>query len=164
VGTNGFCIPFGQTVAVAIGAGMKGVKWNWRILCEPDDSHKAGSLTIQVGLGIVPSIVQLCLFHFLPESPRVLILRGQDDRAQAVLAKIYPHATPQILELKLRVIKHHIEATTALQRSTPLKQRITKVWTHKPYRRSIFTVCLIQVFGQFTGYNTVSLALLRNVD
>lgn len=45
-----------------------------------------------------------------------------------------------------------------------MKQRITKVWTHKPYRRSIFTVCLIQVFGQFTGYNTVSWGIVREVE
>lgn len=68
VGTNGFCIPFGQTIAVAIGSGMQHTKWNWRIL---------------FGLGVVPSIVQLCLMHYLPESPRVFTLRGQDDKARA---------------------------------------------------------------------------------
>jgi MFS family permease len=34
-------------------------------------------------------------------------------------------------------------------------QRSTKLWTHKPYRRSILTVSMTQVFGQFTGYNTL---------
>lgn len=32
--SSGFFIPFGQTVSVAIGAGLKDVKYNWRILCE----------------------------------------------------------------------------------------------------------------------------------
>ncbi|KAF7168734.1 hypothetical protein CNMCM5623_001640 [Aspergillus felis] len=123
VGTNGFCIPFGQTVAVAIGAGTQHVKGNWRIL--------------------------------LPESPRVLILRGQDDKAREVLKTIYKFASPEIIELKLRIVKDHIAATTALQRSTTFWQRSKKLWTHKPYRRSIFTVSFIQVFGQFTGYNTL---------
>ncbi|GFZ47671.1 hypothetical protein JCM24511_05417 [Saitozyma sp. JCM 24511] len=136
----GFCIPFGQTIAVAIGAGLKNVPYNWRIL---------------FGLGVVPSLVQLALFHRLPESPRVLILRGEDERARAVLTKIYSTAGPEVIELKLQVIKNHIELTTRLQRTSTFKERTGKLWTHKPYRRSIFTVCLIQVFGQFTGYNTL---------
>jgi MFS transporter, SP family, solute carrier family 2 (myo-inositol transporter), member 13 len=140
VGTNGFCIPFGQTVAVAIGAGMQHVKGNWRIL---------------FGLGVVPSLLQLALMHHLPESPRVLILRGQDDKAREVLRTIYKFASPEIIELKLRIVKDHVAATTALQRSTTFWQRTKKLWTHKPYRRSIFTVSFIQVFGQFTGYNTL---------
>jgi MFS transporter, SP family, solute carrier family 2 (myo-inositol transporter), member 13 len=140
VGTNGFFIPFGQTVAVAIGSGMQHVKGNWRIL---------------FGLGVVPSLLQLILMHQLPESPRVLILRGQDDKAREVLKKIYKYATPEIVELKLRVVKDHVAATTALQRSTTFWQRSKRLWTHKPYRRSIFTVSFIQVFGQFTGYNTL---------
>jgi MFS transporter, SP family, solute carrier family 2 (myo-inositol transporter), member 13 len=140
VGTNGFCIPFGQTVAVAIGSGMQHVHGNWRIL---------------FGLGVVPSLVQLCLMHFLPESPRVLILRGQDDKAREVLKTIYKYATPEIIELKLQVVKKHVEATTALQRTSTFWERSKKLWVHKPYRRSIFTVSFIQVFGQFTGYNTL---------
>lgn len=140
VGTNGFCIPFGQTVSVAIGAGMQHVNHNWRIL---------------FGLGVVPSLLQLILMHKLPESPRVLILRGQDDKARQVLQTIYKYASPEIIELKLKVVKDHVAATTALQRSTTFWDRSKKLWTHKPYRRSIFTVSLIQVFGQFTGYNTL---------
>ncbi|KAL4809092.1 general substrate transporter [Aspergillus unguis] len=140
VGINGFCIPFGQTVSVAIGAGMQHTKYNWRIL---------------FGLGIVPSLFQIAVMHYLPESPRVLILRDQDDKARQVLKKIYKYATPDIIELKLQVIKDHVAATTALQRTTTFIERSTKLWTHKPYRRSIFTVSFIQVFGQFTGYNTL---------
>src|ERR1700759_1151803 len=98
VGTNGFCIPFGQTVAVAIGAGMQHVSHNWRIL---------------FGLGVVPSMVQLCLMHSMPESPRVHILRGQDNQARDVLRKIYKYASPEIIELKMKGIKDHVAATTA---------------------------------------------------
>ncbi|KAJ5798368.1 uncharacterized protein N7503_007664 [Penicillium pulvis] len=140
VGSNGFCIPFGQTVAVAIGAGMQHVPGNWRIL---------------FGLGVVPSLLQLGLMHKLPESPRVLILRGQDEQAREVLQTIYSYASPEIIELKLQIVKDHIAATTALQRSTTFWERTKKLWNHKPYLRSIFTVSFIQVFGQFTGYNTL---------
>ena len=140
VGLNGFCIPFGQAVAVAIGAGMQHTKYNWRIL---------------FGLGVVPSTIQLCLMHWMPESPRVLILRGQHDKARQILKQIYPYATPETIELKLRVVTAHVAATTALQRSESFWARSKKLWTHKPYRRSILTVSMIQVAGQFTGYNTL---------
>ncbi|KAF4551904.1 Sugar (and other) transporter-like protein 24 [Elsinoe fawcettii] len=140
VGTNGFCIPFGQTVSVAIGANMQHTKYNWRIL---------------FGLGVVPSLVQLCLMHWLPESPRVLILRDQHDKARDVLKQIYQYASPEIIELKLQVVKEHVAATTALKKSSSFWQRSKKLWCHKPYRRSILTVSMIQVFGQFTGYNTL---------
>lgn len=140
VGTNGFFIPFGQTVSVAIGAAMQNVPGNWRVL---------------FGLGVVPSMLQLCLMHFLPESPRVLILRDQEDQAREVLKKIYKFATPAMIELKLKVVKDHVAASTSMQRTATFWQRTTRLWTHKPYRRSIFTVSMIQVFGQFTGYNTL---------
>jgi SP family myo-inositol transporter-like MFS transporter 13 len=111
--------------------------------------------TCAVGLGVVPSLVQLALMHWLPESPRVLILRGQDDAAREVLKTIYKYATPEVIELKLQIVKEHVAATTALERTTTVKERIKKLWCHKPYRRSILTVSGIQVFGQFTGYNTL---------
>jgi SP family myo-inositol transporter-like MFS transporter 13 len=42
-----------------------------------------------------------------------------------------------------------------MQRSATFWERSRRLWTHKPYRRSILTVSMIQVFGQFTGYNTL---------
>ena len=140
VGTNGFFIPFGQTVAVAIGSGVQNVNNQWRIL---------------FAIGVVPSLIQLTAMHWLPESPRVLILRGQDDRARSVLGKIYSRASPNILDLKFKVIKLHVAASSALGNNLSFFGRLKKVWTHKPYRRSILCVCMIQVFGQFTGYNTL---------
>lgn len=114
-----------------------------------------------VALGVVPSLVQLCLMHKLPESPRVLILRGQDDRAREVLKQIYRYASREVIELKLEIVRAHVQATTVLERSTTWAQRTKKLWCHKPYRRSILTVCMIQVFGQFTGYVVCFMHALR---
>ncbi|THX57560.1 hypothetical protein D6D06_03636 [Aureobasidium pullulans] len=101
------------------------------------------------------TMLQLCLMHWLSESPRVLILRGQHDKAREVLKQIYKYASPETIELKLQIAREHVLASTALQRITTLWQRTKNLWTHKPYRRSILTVSMIQVFGQFTGYNTL---------
>jgi SP family myo-inositol transporter-like MFS transporter 13 len=143
IGTNAFFIPFGQVVAAALGAGFQaGVAPNigWRVL---------------FGLGVVPSIVQLCLMHWLPESPRVLVIRGQTDAARATLRKIYRDASDEIIELKLRIVQDYVDATTTLQRSMTFTQRVKKYWTHKPYRRAIISVSGVQAFGQLNGFNTL---------
>ena len=93
--------------------------------------------------------------HWLPESPRVMLLRGQTDQAVVTLSKIYKGASPEVLALKLRVIQAHVTETTRLQREFTFKQRSMKLWTHKPYRRAIIAVCGVQAFGQLTGYNSL---------
>lgn len=101
---------------------------------------------ILFGLGVVPSLLQLRLMHWLPESPRVLILRGQHDKALEVLKQIYQYASPEILELKLRVIKEHVTATTVMQSSSSFWQRFMRLWTHEPYCRSILTFSMISLW------------------
>lgn len=104
---------------------------------------------------MVPSVVQLCLLHFLPESPRVLLLRGDTDKARATIATIYKGASSDIIDFKLRVVEHYVEATTTLQRQYSFTERAKKYWTHKPYRRAIIAVSGVQAFGQLTGFNTL---------
>lgn len=96
-------------------------------------------------------MLQLVLMHWIPESPRVMIIRGDDDAARKTFQKIYRDASPEIIELKLRVAKNYVEATTQMQRGLTFWGRTKKVWTHKPYRRAIITVSGIQMFGQLTG-------------
>jgi SP family myo-inositol transporter-like MFS transporter 13 len=93
----------------------------------------------------------MTLLHFLPESPRVLILRGKPDQARTVLERIYKGESGDILDLKLRVAQQYIEATTRMQREFTFSQRVTKYWSHKPYRRAIISVSGVQAFGQLTG-------------
>ena len=139
----GFCLIdisliTGQVVASAIGAGFGNVKHNWRIL---------------FGLGVVPSLIQLGLMHWLPESPRVLIMRGQDDQAMAILRRIYGSASEEILQLKLLIIRNNVEASTQMQRTMSFWTRTKRLWTHKPYRRPIIAVSGLNMFTQLTGFN-----------
>jgi len=137
---SAFFIPFGQVVSSAVGAGMQDVRHGWRIL---------------FALGVIPSVLQLLLMHWLPESPRVMILRGQEDLARETYKRIYSKATPDIIDLKLRVAKMYVEATTQMQRGMTFWGRCKRLWTHKPYRRAIITVSGLQMFGQLTGFNTL---------
>lgn len=90
--------------------------------------------------------------HWLPESPRVLLLRDRRDAAIATLARIYSNATPEILALKLRVLEEHARETTRLEREFSFVERSKKLWTHKPYRRAIIAVCGVQAFGQLVSH------------
>ena len=100
-------------------------------------------------------MVQLCLMHYLPESPRVLILRGKREEARATLRTIYRGATDEIIDFKLRVVEGYVESTTVLQKQYTFGQRVRQYWTHKPYRRAIIAVSGVQAFGQLTGFNTL---------
>ncbi|KIR51755.1 hypothetical protein I315_05702 [Cryptococcus gattii Ru294] len=107
-GAKAFFIPFGQVVSEAIGAGLQDMKNGWRLL---------------FALAPIPPLFQLILFHYLPESPRILILRGQTDRAQHVFGRIYPNAIPEMIDYKFRVAQKYVTATTALQSDTTYWQR-----------------------------------------
>ncbi|KIR31922.1 MFS transporter, SP family, solute carrier family 2 (myo-inositol transporter), member 13 [Cryptococcus deuterogattii MMRL2647] len=140
IGVNAFFIPFGQLVADSIGAGVQNMHGGWRLL---------------FALGAVPSIIQLLLFHYLPESPRILILKGNMDRARTVFQRIYPTATREMIDYKFRVAQEYVAATTALQSGTTLWERMKKVWKTGSYRRSIIAVSVLQAAGQLCGFNTL---------
>lgn len=108
-----------------------------------------------VALGVVPSVLQLLLFHYLPESPRILILRGDTDGARTVFQHIYPTATPEMIDYKFRVAQEYVTATTALQSETTFWERVKKVWKTGSYRRSITCVSVIQAACQLSGFNTL---------
>lgn len=108
-----------------------------------------------VALGVVPSVVQLALMHWLPESPRVLILRGQSDKARETFRTIYAGASDEVIEFKLKIAEQYVAATTALQAQYTFRQRVGMYWSHKPYRRAIIAVSGVQAFGQLTGFNTL---------
>lgn len=103
----------------------------------------------------MPSVIQLVLVHWLPESPRVLILRGQDDKARTAIRRIYRDASEPIIDLKLRICQEYVHATTVMQREYTLTRQVQRFWTHKPYRRAIISVSGVQAFGQLTGFNTL---------
>ncbi|WVW85198.1 hypothetical protein I302_107236 [Kwoniella bestiolae CBS 10118] len=142
IGVNAFFIPFGQVIASALGAAFQGRVPNhigWRVL---------------FALGVIPSLVQLALMHWLPESPRVLLLRGQTDQAKDTLRTIYKGASEEVIDFKLQVTQQYVTATTVM-REFSIWAQLKKYWSHKPYRRAIIAVSGVQAFGQLTGFNTL---------
>ena len=99
-------VTFGQVVAYAIGAGFFNVQSGWRWM---------------VGLSAVPAGIQFILLFLLPESrtpsdrwvdhnhfmlmyhpiARILLHRRDISGAREVMRRIYAHAGPEDLDLKV---------------------------------------------------------------
>lgn len=131
---NSIAVTGGQVIAYAIGAGFNHVSSGWRWI---------------IALGAFPPIIQIVGIHlFMSESPRYLIKQNRDDEATRALARIYPMATSEQIDAKIGVMKKHIQIE-----STPLSQRIAKVWTDVPTRRAVFLTSMCLVAQQLCGFN-----------
>ncbi|XP_006455078.1 hypothetical protein AGABI2DRAFT_187542 [Agaricus bisporus var. bisporus H97] len=137
---NVVMITLGQVIAYAIGAGFFHVKSGWRWM---------------VGLGAVPAGIQFVLLFFLPESPRILLQRGNIDGARAIMNKIYAHATVEQLDLKVRVLNQAVSEAVHITQTTTLFHRIKSMLLDSVNRRALIIACGIQAYQQLCGFNTL---------
>ncbi|EKM78245.1 hypothetical protein AGABI1DRAFT_75730 [Agaricus bisporus var. burnettii JB137-S8] len=137
---NVVMITLGQVIAYAIGAGFFHVKSGWRWM---------------VGLGAVPAGIQFVLLFFLPESPRILLQRGDIDGARAIMSKIYAHATVEQLDLKVRVLNQAVSEAVHITQTTTLFHRIKSMLLDSVNRRALIIACGIQAYQQLCGFNTL---------
>ncbi|KAF8979733.1 general substrate transporter [Cyathus striatus] len=138
---NVVMITLGQVIAYGIGAGFFSIHGGWRWM---------------VGLGAVPAGVQLGFLFFLPESPRILIRRGDMAGATAVLRKVYAHARPEEVELKTKVLHAAVRQSIQITQSTTFVQRCKSMMFNPVNRRALSTVgCGMQAFQQLCGFNTL---------
>lgn len=67
---------------------------------------------------------------------RVLILRGQPDRARTILERIYPSATPSQLDKKVDEMVHSVQMDSTLGGAS-LKQKANKLFYTGSNRRAL---------------------------
>lgn len=145
-------ITFGQLVSYCIGAGLTKVDNGWRIM---------------VGLSLVPSVTQMIMFIFMPESPRYLISRGKEEQAERVLMKIYKGATAEQAASKVAEIRREVP-TSALTQSddVPYMQKINsslvstrhnlhELFTKPANLRGLIITVMLQALQQFSGWNAL---------
>ncbi|KAI0265420.1 general substrate transporter [Gloeopeniophorella convolvens] len=137
---NVVAITFGQVVAYGIDAGFENVSGGWRWM---------------VGLGTVPSGLQLIFLFFLPESPRILLKRGQVEEARAVMSKVYSHATPEQIDLKVKVLQAAVKQSIEITRTTTFWQRLHSILFVPINRRALIVACALQFAQQACGFNTL---------
>ena len=96
-----------------------------------------------LGLGSVPSLIQLGTFFFVPESPRWLSGKGRFNEAKSVLEKV---------RNDLDSVEEEIESYQVNdQPQTSIRNLISSPTT----RRALILGCLLQVYQQLAGINTV---------
>ncbi|KAH7929017.1 general substrate transporter [Leucogyrophana mollusca] len=137
---NVVMITLGQVIAYGIDAGFANVHSGWRWM---------------VGLGTVPAAVQLFFLAFLPESPRILVRRGNLDAAHKVLTKVYAHAQPEQVDLKLKVLRAAVQQSIEIANSTTFFERFNSMLTIPVNRRALIIGCGMQAFQQLCGFNTL---------
>lgn len=137
---NVVMITFGQVVAYGIDAGFANVSGGWRWM---------------VGLGTVPAGIQLIFLAFLPESPRILIRKGNMEAAHRVLERVYSQATAEQIDLQLQVLRASVQQSIDIANSTTFFERFNSMITVPVNRRALIIGCGMQAFQQLCGFNTL---------
>ncbi|KAG2112812.1 general substrate transporter [Suillus cothurnatus] len=137
---NVVMITFGQVVAYGIDAGFANVSGGWRWM---------------VGLGTVPAGIQLIFLTFLPESPRILIRKGNIEAAHRVLERVYSQATAEQIDLQLQVLRASVQQSIDIANSTTFFERFNSMITIPVNRRALIIGCGMQAFQQLCGFNTL---------
>ncbi|KAI0672266.1 general substrate transporter [Trametes maxima] len=138
---NVVLITGGQVVAYGIDAAFANTRGGWRWM---------------VGLGAVPAALQAFFLFFLPESPRIMIRRNDFDAARTTVGKIYAHATPEQVDLKVRSLAAAVRQSVEITNSTTLWERLRLIVADPISRRALIVGCGMQAYQQLCGFNTVT--------
>jgi len=137
---NVVAITGGQVIAYAIDAAFENTHGGWRWM---------------VGLGSIPAGIQCFFLFFLPESPRILIRRGDMDAANAVMRKIYARATSEQVDLKVKILSAAVKQSIHIANTTTLVQRVGLIFSKPINRRALIVSCGLQAQQQLSGFNTL---------
>ena len=126
------------------------------------------SLRYMLGLAAVPSLIQFVGFLFMPESPRWLMGKDRHSEAVSVLKKIRNcnDVTVEVEQIRANVDEDRatgcfpsLTLSTSVHNSLYLADgdgaTIRRAFTSRPVRRALFVGCMMQVFQQISGINTV---------
>ncbi|GMK54291.1 hypothetical protein CspeluHIS016_0108770 [Cutaneotrichosporon spelunceum] len=133
VTVNAVVCTFGQVVAYAIGALFARAPSGWRWM---------------VGLGALPAAVQLASLSFLPESPRILLLRDDTLAVERVLARVYPLATKGDVARKVEIMARAVAQSVEIEKTTSMRERAASLFRVGAYRRALAIGCGLQALQQ----------------
>ena len=87
---------------------------------------------------------------FMPESPRWLIAKNRQTEAVSVLKKI---RNSNDVTVEVEQIRASVDQAAAA--SSDSGSIVRRVVASQPVRRALFVGCMMQVFQQISGINTV---------
>jgi SP family myo-inositol transporter-like MFS transporter 13 len=141
----------GQVVAYLAGFGFSNIAHGWRFM---------------VGIGALPAVIQLMMLVWMPESPRWLLQKGHEQRAQDVLTKTYSDLPASV---KSRQVNHVLrnmraeilvadEATDGLQAGHGFRRTARELIKVPGNRRALAIACLLQGLQQLSGFVSLPIA------
>lgn len=127
---------------------------NYFILRDADIDSENANITVSMfnseywrgmlGFETIPDILFLIVIFFIPESPRWLIVKGKEDKARAILGKIYN--SKETVEEQLEATANSIKGEEKTEWKTLLEPGIFK---------AVIIGSAIAILGQFMGVNAV---------
>ncbi len=128
---------------------------NFQLLHFSQSGAELGSLLMQkifvsevwramLGFSGIPAILFLMILFIIPESPRWLIVQGEETKASSVLGKIYKSMTD---------VKEQIEATKSVLLSE--EKSNWRFLLQPGIRKAVLIGAAIAILGQFMGVNAV---------
>ncbi|XP_046456243.1 proton myo-inositol cotransporter-like isoform X2 [Daphnia pulex] len=139
---NVMFITGGQAMAAVFSGALSTIPDGWRYM---------------LGIAAIPAVIQFVGFLLMPESPRWLFSHGKPDEARKVLQRIRGpcHNIDDELEaIKASVDESERELEYRRQRGQTANVLI-QILQSPPVLRALFLGCLLQMFQQIAGINTV---------
>ena len=90
-----------------------------------------------VGLGVVPAAVQMVLLVFLPESPRIVVRRGEEEVAMNIMRRIYARASEEEVRAKVRLLVEKVKEAKEITERTTFWQRLYSIFFVGVNRRAL---------------------------
>jgi SP family myo-inositol transporter-like MFS transporter 13 len=130
-------------------------------------SYMSGGWRWIVGLGMLPAVFQLVIVVALPETPRWLAQAGFENKAMAVLSKVYQNNPDgdQIAKQILRSIQQEVAEEEELGRNkstadgmqwfASVKHRAHDLFVIGANRRALTIAMMLQALQQLCGFNSL---------
>ncbi|XP_054779096.1 probable inositol transporter 2 [Prosopis cineraria] len=135
VALNSFLITGGQFLSYLINLAFTKTSGTWRWM---------------LGVAALPALIQIVLMFWLPESPRWLYRQGKEEKAKAILRKIYAEDA----EDEIQTLHDQVQLEIKLQDEAK-DIKISEMLKTKSVRRGLYAGVGLQIFQQFVGINTV---------
>lgn len=137
--SNCIFITGGQLIAYFINWGLTHMAHGWRV---------------SVGLCMVPAVLQLVLFVFLPDTPRFYVIKGDYVRAKQVLMRTRTLLSDSAAD----AVVLDMVASNSTVPGLPLTQiwnSVRLIHSTPANLRALILACGLQGIQQFTGFNSL---------
>jgi len=126
---------------------MKDSTWSWRI---------------PSAIQALPSVIQVCLIYFCPESPRWLVSKGRHEQALKTLAYYHADGDEQdaLVQYEFEEIKSMVDVDASIAKSVGWKTLFSTRGNLKRMR----IIIAIAFFSQWSGNGLVSYYLNQVLD